>query len=401
MPLTDTAIRNIKSTPSPKKYSDAGGLHLLVNPSGSKLWRLAYRFEGKQKLLALGAYPAVSLADARKRRDSAKELLAQRTDPSQQAKAEKRAKKISAANTFDVIADEVLAKFQREGRADATMIKKRWVLDFARPTLGHRPIAEITAAEVLEALRQVEADGRYETAKRMRATIGQVFRYAIATARAEIDPTVALRGALIAPTHKHRAAITDRVAFGGLLRAIWNYDGTPETRAALKLMVILYPRPGELRMAHWSEFDLKEATWVIPAERTKMRREHRKPLPKQAITILEKIQKLTGDGALVFPSIRSRRKPISENTFNAALRRMGYTTDQVTSHGFRASASTMLNETGLWPADAIEAELAHADSNQVRRAYHRAAYWDDRLKMTQWWADELDTLRTANLGAFG
>ncbi|MCI1002921.1 integrase arm-type DNA-binding domain-containing protein [Ochrobactrum sp. C6C9] len=401
MPLTDTAIRNIKSTPSPKKYSDAGGLHLLVNPSGSKLWRLAYRFEGKQKLLALGAYPAISLADARKRRDSAKELLAQGTDPSQQAKADKRAKKITAANTFDVIADEVLAKFQREGRADATMIKKRWVLDFARPTLGSRPIAEITAAEVLEALRQVEAGGRYETAKRMRATIGQVFRYAIATARAENDPTVALRGALIAPTHKHRAAITDRVAFGGLLRAIWNYDGTPETRAALQLMVILYPRPGELRMANWNEFDLKDATWVIPAERTKMRREHRKPLPKQAVTILDGIHKHTGDGALVFPSIRSRFKPISENTFNAALRRMGYTTDQVTSHGFRASASTMLNETGLWPADAIEAELAHADSNQVRRAYHRAAYWDDRLKMTQWWADELDTLRTANLGAFG
>ncbi|WP_176056023.1 tyrosine-type recombinase/integrase [Brucella intermedia] len=401
MPLTDTTVRNIKSTTSPKKYSDAGGLHLLVNPTGSKLWRLAYRFEGKQKLLALGAYPAISLADARKRRDSAKELLAQGADPSQQAKAEKRAKKISAANTFDIIADEVLAKFQREGRADATMIKKRWVLDFARPTLGNRPIAEITAAEVLEALRQVEADGRYETAKRMRSTIGQVFRYAIATARAENDPTVALRGALISPTHKHRAAITDKKMFGGLLRAIWNYDGTPETRAALQLMVILYPRPGELRMAHWSEFDLKDATWVIPAERTKMRREHRKPLPKQAITILEKVQKLTGDGELVFPSIRSRRKPISENTFNAALRRMGYTTDQVTSHGFRASASTMLNESGRWPPDAIEAELAHADSNQVRRAYHRAAYWGERVKMAQWWADELDNLRNADLGAFG
>ncbi|UZD69301.1 tyrosine-type recombinase/integrase [Brucella sp. JSBI001] len=401
MALTDTAIKNLKPQNAAKKYSDGGGLHLLVSPTGSKLWRLAYRFNGKQKLLAFGAYPSVSLADARRRREDAKTLLATGTDPSEQVKADRRRQRVSSANTFDAIADELLEKFEREGRAETTMIKKRWLLDLIRPAIGSRPIAEITAAEVLEPLRAVEAEGNYETARRMRSTAGQVFRYAIATSRADNDPTGALRGALTTPTVTHHAAITNPQAFGGLLRAVWAYEGTPETKAALQLMAMLYPRPGELRKAHWSEFDLDAATWTIPAARMKMRRGHVKPLPTQAVGLLRELHKHTGDGSLVFPSIKSRKQPISENTLNGALRRLGFTSEEMTSHGFRASASTMLNESKKWPADAIEAELAHVGADQVRRVYHRALYWDDRVKMAQAWADDIDALRNQGVGAFG
>lgn len=401
MALTDTAIKNLKPQNAAKKYSDGGGLHLLVSPTGSKLWRLAYRFNGKQKLLAFGAYPSVSLADARRRREDAKSLLAAGTDPSEQVKADRRRQRVSSANTFDAIADELLEKFEREGRAEATMIKKRWLLGLIRPAIGSRPIAEITAAEVLEPLRAVEAEGNYETARRMRSTAGQVFRYAIATSRADNDPTGALRGALTTPTVTHHAAITNPQAFGGLLRAVWAYEGTPETKAALQLMAMLYPRPGELRKAHWSEFDLEGAKWTIPAARMKMRRGHVKPLPTQAIGLLRELHKHTGDGSLVFPSIKSRKQPISENTLNGALRRLGFTSEEMTSHGFRASASTMLNESKKWPADAIEAELAHVGADQVRRVYHRALYWDDRVKMAQAWADDIDALRDQDQGIFG
>ncbi|WP_043062231.1 tyrosine-type recombinase/integrase [Brucella anthropi] len=401
MALTDTAIKNLKPQNAAKKYSDGGGLHLLVSPTGSKLWRLAYRFNGKQKLLAFGAYPSVSLAEARRRREDAKTLLAAGTDPSEQVKADRRRQRVSSANTFDAIADELLEKFEREGRAETTMIKKRWLLGLIRPAIGSRPIAEITAAEVLEPLRAVEAEGNYETARRMRSTAGQVFRYAIATSRADNDPTGALRGALTTPTVTHHAAITNPQAFGGLLRAVWAYEGTPETKAALQLMAMLYPRPGELRKAHWSEFDLDAATWTIPAARMKMRRGHTKPLPTQAVGLLRELHKHTGDGSLVFPSIKSRKQPISENTLNGALRRLGFTSEEMTSHGFRASASTMLNESKKWPADAIEAELAHVGADQVRRVYHRALYWDDRVKMAQAWADDIDALRNQGVGAFG
>lgn len=401
MALTDTAVKNLKPLTSAKKYSDGGGLHLLVNPTGSKLWRLAYRFNGVQKLLSFGAYPAVTLSHARKKRDEAKSLLANGTDPGEQIKVDRRAKHASATNTFDAIAAELLAKFEREGRADATMTKKRWLLGLVSSSIGNRPISEISAADVLEPLRAVEADGNYETARRVRSAVGQVFRYAIATARAENDPTGALRGALIAPTVTHRPAITNRDAFGGLLRAIWAYDGTAETKAALQLMALLYPRPGELRLAHWSEFDLNAAKWVIPATRAKMRREHIKPLPKQAVSLLRELAKRTGDGELVFPSIKSLKRPISENTLNGALRRLGFGADEMTSHGFRATASTLLNESGRWPAYAIEAELAHVGADQVRRAYHRALYWEDRVKMAQCWADDIDDLRNQGVGVIG
>ena len=228
-----------------------------------------------------------------------------------------------------------------------------------------------------------------------------MFRYAIASARAENDPTGGLKGALTAPTVTHRPALTDREKFGGLLRAIWGYDGQPETKAALQLMALLYPRPGELRQAEWQEFDLDKAEWTIPAARTKMRREHRKPLPAQAVSILRGLRKLNGDGRMAFPSVKTRLRPISENTLNGALRRLGYATNEATAHGFRASASSLLNESGLWSPDAIEAELAHVGADEVRKAYHRATYWDVRVNMAAWWADQIDAMRASKMDVFG
>lgn len=395
MPLTDLAVRSAKAAANPRKLSDGGGLQLLVTATGSKLWRLAYRFDGKQKQLALGAYPTVSLADARAAREDAKKLLASGIDPSVQAKLEKVARATSSANTFSVIADEYVDKMRREGRADATLEKTTWLLAFARPDLGNRPVSEISAVEVLHVLRKVEARGKLESARRLRSTIGSVFRYAIATARAENDPTFALRGALTTPRVRPRAAVTEEKALGALLRAVDAYDGQPVTRIALQLAALLFPRPGELRLAEWREFDLSAAVWAVPAARTKMRREHRVPLPRQAVQRLEELATITGAGKLAFPSVRSVMRPISDGTLNAALRRLGYAKDEATAHGFRATASTLLNESGLWNPDAIERQLAHVEGNDVRRAYARGEHWEERVRMMQWWADNLDKLRNS------
>jgi len=357
-----------------------------VRPVGSKLWRMAYRFEGKQKLLAIGTYPETSLALARERRLEAKGLLSEGIDPNAHMRAEKARHRALSEDTFANIAGELIAKGEKDGLSQRTLDKKRWVIDLALPDLGKRPITEIDAAEILKVLRKVEAKGNYETARRMRSTIGQVFRYAIATARASNDPTFALRGALVAPRTSHMAALTDRDGFAGLVKAIWAYDaGTPETRAALKLMAILYPRPGELRQARWDEFDLKAGVWTIPKERMKMRREHVKPLPPHAIEVLKELRALKPESDLVFPSAWVQGKPISENTLNTALRRMGFTKEECTSHGFRASASSLLNESGKWSPDAIESELAHIGKDEVRRAYHRSKYWEERVRMADWW----------------
>jgi integrase len=256
-----------------------------------------------------------------------------------------------------------------------------------RASRGNRP------SKAVSVLQSVETRGRLDTASRMREVVGQVFRFAIATARAVNDPTSALRGALTAPTVTHRATITEAKDFGGLLRAIDGFEGQPTTRACLQLMALLFPRPGELRLAEWSEFDFAKRAWIIPAQRTKMRREHTCPLPPQAVAILEALRPITGHGALVFPGPGAGRRPISENTMNAALRRMGYAKDQMSAHGFRASASTLLNESGKFSPDAIEAALAHQDEDSVRRAYARGAYWDERTRMATWWADHLDVLR--------
>jgi len=393
MPLTDTSVRNSKPKDRPYKLADGQGLHLLVNPNGSRLWRLKYRVAGKEKLLSIGAYPTVSIKMARDARDKARELLATGCDPSQVKKQEKRAEEAATRDTFRAIADEYLAKLRREGRAEATLTKLEWLLAMADGGIGHRRIREITAADVLDMLRKVEERGVHETANRLRSTIGTVFRYAVATARADNDPTFALKGALTRPKVVSRPAITDKQALGALLRAIDGFDGQATTCAALRLMALLAPRPGELRLARWQEFDLEAATWAIPAARMKMRREHRVPLPRQAVAVLRKLHGLTGCGELVFPSVRSTLRPISENTLNAALRRMGYAQDEVTAHGFRSTFSTIANESGKWNADAIERALAHIDNNDVRRAYHRAEYWDERVDMAQWWADLLDGLR--------
>jgi integrase len=391
MPLKDIIVRNVKPSPRPRKLSDGGGLHLLVQPNGSKLWRLAYRFFGKQKTLALGVYPAVSLAEARNLRDHAKKLLARSVDPSAQRKADKQAGK---DDNFRAVAEEVIAKLEREGCAQATLTKKRWLLDFAFPAFGDRPVAEITARELLALLREIERRGRYETAKRLRSTFGMVFRYAIATGRAERDPSIDLRGALTAPQVSHRPAIVDPAGIGALLRAIDGFDGQLTTRAALRLEAYVFVRPGELRHAEWEEFDLHNAVWSIPAEKMKMRRPHRVPLARQPLTILRELQEITGNGLWLFPSVRTFTRPISENTLNAALRRLGYSSDAMSTHGFRSMAATRLNEMGRWNADAIERQLAHQEANAVRRAYtHRAEYWSERVTMMQAWADYLDELR--------
>lgn len=394
MPLTDIQVRQLGSRESDYKKADSGGLYVFVQRTGSKLWRLRYRFNGKENVLSFGAYPAISLARARELRAEAKKLLAEGIDPSAHAK-EKKARQVALTeHTFAKISTELVDKLRMEGKAEITLKKKQWLLDMASGDFGDRPITTISAADILTTLRKVESKGNYETAKRLRSTIGQVFRYAIATACAENDPTYGLRGALIAPKVSHMAAITDRKGFAGLIKAIWSYEGgSSSTRAALKLMALLYTRPGELRLALWEEFDLEQAIWTIPAERTKMRREHTKPLPKLAVNILRNLQGETGSNYRAFPSSIARDRPISENTLNQALRRMGFDKGEHTSHGFRASASSLLNESGLWNADAIEAELGHVGADEVRRAYHRARYWDERVKMADWWAKEIARLR--------
>jgi integrase len=390
--LNDTRVRTTKPCQRPIKLSDSGGLYLLIAPHGSKLWRLAYRFGGKQKTLAIGAYPAFTLKAARDKREEAKRLLANGVDPSTQRRLEKQI--TSTENTFKAVAEEVLAKLEKEGRADVTLTKKRWLLNFAYPAFGHRPIAEITAPEVLSVLRRVEARGRYETARRLRSTCGMIFRYAIATGMAERDPSADLRGALTSPKVNHRAAIVDPVGIGALLRAIDGYDGLPITKAALRLAPLVFVRPGELRHAEWLEFDLAAAEWRIPSAKMKMRRPHRVPLSRQALDVLRDLQPMSGGGRFLFPSVRSTVRPMSENTLNAALRRLGYGTDEMTTHGFRTMASTRLNEMSGWNPDAIERQLAHQEQDDVRRAYvHAAEYWPERVKMMQVWADYLDELR--------
>jgi integrase len=390
MPLKEVAVRNAKPTGKPRKLSDGGGLHILIQPTGGKLWRLAYRFAGKQKTLALGVYPAVPLEEVRRLRDEAKKLLARSIDPSVQRKADRQVGKDSS---FRAVAEELIAKLEREGRAEATLRKKHWLMSFAYPAFGDRPVAEITARDLLVLLRKIEDRGLYETAQRLRSTCGMIFRYAVATGRAERDPSTDLRGALTTPQVTHRATIVDPEKIGALLRSIDGFDGQPTTHAALRLAAYLFVRPGELRHAEWKEFDLDAALWSIPAAKMKMRRPHRVPLARQPLDILRELQALTGNRCWLFPSLRTFARPISENTLNAALRRLGYGSEEMCTHGFRGMASTRLNEMG-WNPDAIERQLAHQDANAVRRAYmYGAEFWTERVQMMQTWADYLDQLR--------
>jgi integrase len=391
--LFATTVTNAKPQARDYKLSDGGGLYLLVRPNGAKLWRLNYRYLEKGRTLAFGAWPAVGLADARARRDEARRLLAAGIDPSHQQKVDAARARVEENDTFKTVAKEWTAKNEREGMAEITLSKIRWLLDKAYPKIGNRPIAKITTQEILVVLRSVEATGRYESARRMRSVLGRVFRYAIATTRAERDPTGDLRGALTVPKAKHLAAITTADGAGGLMRAIEGYSGHAITLFGLRLSAHLFVRPGELRHAEWSEFDFDKSVWSIPAEKMKMRRPHRVPLSTQVLDLFEQLWELTGTGKYCFPSFRSDARPMSENTVNAALRALGFSQEQMTAHGFRAMAATLLNETGRFHPDAIERQLAHMETNGVRRAYTRGEYWDERVTMMQFWSDELDRLR--------
>jgi len=397
MPLTDVQIRNAPLKAKAYKLSDGGGLHLYVKPGGSKLWRLKYRHLGREKLLSFGAYPETSLKQARKARDEAREQIALGLDPSEERRHAKDAALRKQAHSFTALAQSYLEKQEREGRAPTTLSKNRWLLEMAKADLGALPVDEIKAPNILAVLRKVEARGTYETAHRLRSIIGTVMRFGMAQGIIDADPTPALKGALVSRKAQPRAAVTNKAEFGRLLLAIDAFQGQATTRIALQLLALLYPRPGELRLAQWNEFDLDGAVWTLPAARMKMRRPHRVPLPAPAVALLRQLREITGYGALAFPSIRSSKRPMSDNTLNAALRRMGYASDEATAHGFRASFSTFANEAGLWNPDAIERALAHVESNDVRRAYARGEHWDERLRMADWWSNFLDEARaTAN-----
>lgn len=393
MALTDTTIRLAKARDRDRKLTDGKGLYLLVTSSGSKLWRLKYRIDGKEKKLALGSYPEVGLKEARARRDTARQAAQAGSDPSVAKREARIAKRIAAANTFAGIAEEYIAKLEAEGKAAITVAKTRWLLTKLSPALGARPIADISPHELLAVLKKVERAGQRETARRLRSFSSRIFRYAVATARASVDPAQPLQGALVSPVAKHHAAITDPIAFGKLLRSIEAYSGQPVTKLALRFTPHVYQRPGEVRKAEWSEIDFDKALWTIPAERMKQRQPHRVPLSRQALAILRKAAELSGTGRYIFPKLGSPLKPMCENAINGALRRMGYGPDDMTAHGFRSTASSLLNESGKWSADAIERALSHADGNQVRAAYHRGAHWPERVEMAQWWSDQVDKLR--------
>ena len=392
MALTELQIRKVCPTDKVTQHTDERGLYLEVHPNGSKLWRYKYRYIGKQKRLALGRYPDVGLAEARRRRDEARRQLDAGTDPLTERKHDKLVAVFNAANTFGEIAKEYIDKQVAQGQADATTQKANWLLEQLEPIAAF-PVADLKPIDVLAALKRIEAKGKYETARRCRSFAGRVFRYAIATGRGESDPSSLLRGALIVPKVKHHAAILDPKPMGELLRAIDGYTGHAITRLAMQVLPHVMARPGELRMAEWAEFDLDNAVWKISAERMKMRRSHEVPLSRQVVAYLQELYALTGPDGYVFPAFHTSRRPLSENTVNQAFRRMGYAAGEVTAHGLRTTASTLLNESGKWSPDAIERSLAHADTNSVRAIYNRGRYWDERVAMHQWWSDQLDMLR--------
>jgi integrase len=394
MPLSDTKCRNAKPHSKSQKLSDGGGLHLLVTPDGSKYWRLAYRWQGKQRTLALGVYPAVSLSDARVGRDEAKRNLAAGADPAAVKREQKQAAKLAASNTFETVAREWHEKW-KTGRTEvyAAQIIRRLEANVF-PEIGRRPIAEIEAIDVLDMLRKVEARGVHETAHRIKQLVGQVFRYGIGTGRAKRDPSADLKGVLQAVGEPKRHRAMPRGELPGFLRALDAYAGEPRTRLALKLVTLTILRTTELRAGEWSELenldDVSCAQWRIPAARMKMRREHIVPLSRQAVAVLRELQSMPGNGRFIFPA-PTNEGYMSANTMLYALYRMGYH-GRATTHGFRSVASTILNEANF-NRDWIERQLAHVEGNEVRRAYNAAEWLSDRRNMMQWWADFLDERR--------
>ena len=395
MALTDTFVKNIKPTGAVAgdKHTDGQGLFLHVKPAG-KYWRMNYRFDGKQKLLALGVYPAISLADARQRRDAARKQLAHGIDPGAAKQEAKQAQAAILANTFERVALEWLDKTKADRMGSTQGKVTTWLQKDVFPYIGSMAISVIGPRDVLGALRHMESRGALDSVQRVKQICGQVFRYAVATGSAERDVTQDLKGALAKHAPAHYAAITDPKLAGDLMRSIFNYSGHPYVIAALKLSPLLFVRPGELRGAEWAEIDLDAAQWVIPASKMKMKVDHLVPLSTQAVEILTGMKMLTGTRRYVFPSIgRSEDRPMSENTINSALHAMDYGTDKHTAHGFRAMARTIMDEVLDERVDLIEHQLAHAVKDPNGRAYNRTAHLPARRAMMQRWADYLDKLR--------
>ena len=390
MKLTDTAIRNARPGDRPRKLFDGDGLYLYLSTTGHRAWRFKYYIDGKEKHLHFGRYPEISLKAARERRLEARRALETGHDPAVIFQAERAAR----SATFEALAMEWLGMQRNKLTLKTYENKRDRFVDFVFPYLGKRPIGSIKPLDVLDVLKRIEERGRHETAHRVRSECGNVFRYAVVTGRAERDPTVDLRGAIAAVVRRNRPAIVDPARIGELMRAIAGYRGDVSSEFALKLLPLTFVRPGELRLAEWPEFNLKAAEWRIPAARMKMRELHVVPLSSQVLALLKDLHVLTGSGRLVFPSIRSRDRPISDNTLNAALRRLGFPGDEMVAHGFRSMASTCLNEQG-WHPDLIELQLAHAERNESRGAYNRAQRLPERRRMMQAWADYLDGLRAA------
>jgi integrase len=400
------ALKNAKPKAKPYKLADEKGLFVTVSPAGGMLWRWKYRVDGVgadgqpkrvEKLLSLGRYPDVSLKLARERRDAAREQHAAGIDPAEKKQRDKAKAKVGAANTFHAVASAFIEKCRREGLAETTIRKRVWTLGLVERAIGSRPIAEIEPIAILNAVRPYEAAKNHEKARRALEFVGAVFRFAVANQIAPADPTRDLRGALVSRKPKHLAAILEPKRVGELLRAIDGYEGQPTTQLALRLSPLVFLRPGELRRAEWHEVDFENAVWRIHASKMKGRQEHVVPLSRQALELLREAHDLTGHGQYVFPAIGSAHRPLSENTVNGALRRLGFGGDEMTAHGFRAMASTLLNESGKWQPDAIERALAHKDRDHVRAAYHRGAHWAERVAMAQWWADYLDHLRVGGV----
>jgi integrase len=392
--LTDKEIQSAKPRAKLYRLADGNGVYLEVSPAGGKLWRLRYRFGGKEKMLALGKYPRVRGPEARKRAGEARQGLHEGRDPSAEKKALKERERIAADASFEAIARVWLAKVGPT-LAESTRAKQKVFLEGdVFPWIGARPIAELAAPDLLAVLRRIESRGAAEIARRTHNLIGRVFRYAVGHGLCSRDPSrdIELRDVLAPVNVRHHASITDPKEAGALLRAIEGYSGVFVVRCALRLAPLVFVRPGELRHAEWSEFDFDKAEWRIPAAKMKMGEQHIVPLSHQAVTVLRDIQLLTGAGRYVFPSERTRERPISENTLNAALRRMGYSKSEMTSHGFRSMASTLLHELG-YPHAVIEAQLAHAERNKVAAAYNFAQYLPERRKMMQEWSDYLDSLK--------
>jgi integrase len=397
MPLSDALARAAKPKAGKlTKFSDGYGLQLWAHPNGVRSWHVAYRFEGRQRSVTLGDYPELSLKEARERTRDIRRRVAAGEDPSPRASVQATARAPAAA-TFGAIKADWLAKVEREGKAEATRQKAVWLTGLLG-SLDSRPIAEIKSPEILDILKPIEAAGHLETVRRLRSTASRIFRYAAALGAVEHDPAALLLGAVAAPKPVHRAAILEPRAFGALLRAIDAYEGrASQVREALQLLALTAARPGDLRLAQWEgEFDLDVGVWTVPASRMKMREPHKAPLARQAVEILRRLQKEDGlarpASPFLFPSPRPGR-PLSENAFNVALRAMGFGKEDISAHGFRSTFSTMANESGLFAFDAIERALAHQDGSEVRRAYHRADYFEERKRLMQWWADKVDAMR--------